>query len=453
LGSEESGESVGGGGSREGLEGEVLGLGGDTGFHRGGRDDGNIGQFAVVSGAKWIEANEVEGVGVHVVTSDDGDDRGSEPGLNKGVVVGTHLGETLGVLVDEGSLSNGVGTREMLVDEEGVFVIGLANALGLSGGVVGPVRRNGGVSDGEEENLDGVGETDVVRLVGVLERVEGLDRGSLDLLDEDITGSTSHSLTLVVGDNSVVGPNLDRGKLGEGGSEIGEDGDTRDDNGLVGVKEGDVVPSNQELVVVSDGELDSHVVVRKGGSGEGNTRVTRVEEWEGEVEDLLWEGLAGSDEVISHTDHVEVTNLLSRGSGESSPEIELVVIETSSDEVVESNGGLTDQVVHKIGSPGYIGIDGDITTILLGTVSGDRSDWGEDKAHPGVKKVITSTGDGDGPFLRESRGTRSTGKNDGDLSKPSRFTGLADKVGGSIVTTVHVLFKFIVGSEINETRG
>ena len=266
-----------------------------------------------------------------MVTSDDGDDWGGEPGLDKGVVVGTHLCETLGVLVDEGGLGNGVGAWEMLVDEEGVFVVGFANALGLAGSVVGPVGRNGGISDGEEEDLDGVGETDVVRLVGVLERVEGLDRGSLHLLDKNIAWCARHSLTLVVGDNGVVGPNLDGGKLGEGGSEIGEDGDTRDDDGLVGVEEGDVVPSDQELVVVSDGELDSHVVVRKGGGGEGNTRVAGVEEWEGEVEDLLWEGLAGGDEVISHTDHVEVTNLLSRGSGESSPEIELVVIETSSD--------------------------------------------------------------------------------------------------------------------------
>jgi len=43
LGSEESWESVGGGGSREGLEGEVLWLGCDTGFNRCGGDDGNVG--------------------------------------------------------------------------------------------------------------------------------------------------------------------------------------------------------------------------------------------------------------------------------------------------------------------------------------------------------------------------------------------------------------------------
>ena len=337
-----------------------------------------------------------------MVTSDDGDDWGGVPWLNKGVVVGTHLCETLGVLVDEGGLGNGVGAWEMLVDEEGVFVVGFANALGLAGSVVGPVGRNGGVADGEEKDLDGVGETDIVRLVGVLERVERLDGSSLDLLDEDITRSASHTFTFIVGYNGVVGPNLDGGKFGEGGTEIGEDGYTRYDNGLVGVEEGNVVPGNEELIVVTDRELDSHVVVRKSGSWESNTRVTSVEEWEGEVENLLWEGLAGSDEVISHTDHVEVTNLFSRRSGESSPEIELVVIETSSYEVIESNGGLTDQVVHEIGSPGYIGIDGDITTVFLGSVSGDGGNRGEDKAHPGVKKVITSTGNADGPFLRKS---------------------------------------------------
>ena len=43
LGSEESWESVGGGGSREGLEGEVLWLGCDTGFNRSGGDNGNVG--------------------------------------------------------------------------------------------------------------------------------------------------------------------------------------------------------------------------------------------------------------------------------------------------------------------------------------------------------------------------------------------------------------------------
>ena len=386
-----------------------------------------------------------------MVTSHDGDDRGGVPGLDQGEIVGSHLGETLGVLVDEGGLGDGVRTGEVLVDEEGVLVVSLANTLGLTGGVVGPVGRHGGVTHGEEENLDGVGETNVVGLVGVLERVEGLDGGSLDLLDENITRSTGHALTLVVGDDGVVGPHLDGGKLGEGGAKVGEDGDTGEDHGLVGVEEGNVVPRDEELVVVSDAELDPHVVVRKGGGGESHTRVAGVEEREGKVEHLLGEGLAGSDEVISHTNHVEVTNLLSRRSGERSPEIELVVIEAGSHEIVESNGGLADEVVHEIGSPGHIGIDGDIAAILLGAVSGDGGNRGEDEAHPSVEKVITRTGDGHRPLLGEAGSTTGPGKNHGYLGEPGRFASLPHKVSGGIVTSVHVFFKFIIGSQIYET--
>jgi len=388
-----------------------------------------------------------------VVTGHDGDDGGGEPGLDEGVVVGSHLGETLGVLVDEGGLGHGVGSGEVLVDEEGLLVIGLAHTLGLAGGVVGPVGGDGGVADGEEEDLDGVGEPDVVGLVGVLERVEGLDRSCLHLLNKNITRGTGHALPLVVGNDGVVGPHLDGGKLGEGGPEIGEDGDTGDDDGLVGVEEGDIVPGDQELVVVADRELDAHVVVRKGGGGEGHTGVPGVEEREGEVEHLLGKGLARGDQIVGHSNHVEVSDLLTGRSGERSPEIELVVVETSGDEVVESNRGLTNEVVHEVRSPRHIGIDGHITTILLGRVGGDRGDGGKHQAHPGVKEVITGTGDADGPLLGETGGTRGTAEDNGNLSKPGGLTGLAHKVCGGVVTAVHVLLKLIVGGEINETRG
>jgi len=388
-----------------------------------------------------------------VVTGHDGDDGGGEPGLDEGVVVGAHLSETLGVLVDEGGLGDGVGAGEVLVDEEGVFVVGLAHALGLAGGVVGPVGGHGGVADGEEEDLDGVGETDVVGLVGVLEGVERLDGSCLDLLNKNITRGTGHALPLVVGDDGVVGPHLHGGELGEGGSKIGEDGDTGDDDGLVGVEEGDVVPGHEELVVVADGELNAHVVVGKGGGGEGHTRVPGVEEGEGEVEHLLGKGLAGGDKIVRHSNHVEVPDLLSGGGGEGRPEIELVVVEASGDKIVESNGGLTDEVVHEIRSPGHIGINGHITSVLLGRVGGDGRHRRKDEAHPGVQEVITGTGDAYRPLLRESGGTGSTAKNNGNLSEPGGLAGLAHKVRGSIVTTVHIFLKLIVCCEINETRG
>ena len=37
---------------------------------------------------------------------------------------------------------------------------------------------------------------------------EGLARSSLDLFDEDIAGGASHSFSFVVGDNSVICPDL-----------------------------------------------------------------------------------------------------------------------------------------------------------------------------------------------------------------------------------------------------
>lgn len=383
-----------------------------------------------------------------MITGDHGDDRGGVPGLHERVVVGTHLGETLGVLVDERGLGNGVRTGEVLVNEERVFVVGLAHTLGLAGGVVGPVGGHGGVADGEEEDLDGVRETNVVGLVGVLERVEGLDGGGLHLLNQNVTRSTGHALPLVVGDNGIVGPHLHGGELGKGGAEIGEDGDTGDDNGLVGIQEGDVVPRNQELVVVADAELDAHVVVGKGGRRKSHTRVPGVEKGKGKIEGLLGEGLARSDEVISHTHHVQVTNLLTGRSGESSPEIKLVVIKTGSHKIVESNGRLADKIVHKIGSPRHKGINGHITTILLASKCWYSGHRGKNQSHPGVEKIITGTRNGHGPFLRESRSARSTRKNDGDLREPCRFTRLPDEICGGVITSVHVFFKLVISSEI-----
>lgn len=107
-----------------------------------------------------------------MVSCYDWDDWGSEPGFYETVIVGTHLCETLGILVDKRGFGNRVGTWEVLVDEESVFEIGFSDTLGFSGGVVGPVRRHGCVSDREEENLDGVGETNIVTLIGILERIE-----------------------------------------------------------------------------------------------------------------------------------------------------------------------------------------------------------------------------------------------------------------------------------------
>lgn len=173
----------------------------------------------------------------------------------------------------------------------------------------------------------------------------------MNLLDQNIARGTGHTFTFIVGDDGIICPNLDTGEFWEGGAKVGEDWDTRDNNGFIGIKEGNVVPRYQEFVVVSDGELNSHVIVRKSSCWKGYTTVTSEEERKGEIEDFLLEGFSGGDEVISHTDHVEVTDLFTCGGCESSPEIELVVVETSSDQIIKGNGSFSDQIVHEIGCP------------------------------------------------------------------------------------------------------
>lgn len=64
------------------------------------------------------------------------DGRGCVVGLDQGEVVAAHVGETLGVLVHQGGLGNGVGTGEVAGEEEvGAISGGRAHSGGL-GGVV-----------------------------------------------------------------------------------------------------------------------------------------------------------------------------------------------------------------------------------------------------------------------------------------------------------------------------
>ena len=70
------------------------------------------------------------------------------------------------------------------------------------------------VTHSEEKNLDGVREADVVLLWSVdILWVETTWRCGLYLFDKNITRSTCHALTLIVRNDSVVGPYTDRAKL------------------------------------------------------------------------------------------------------------------------------------------------------------------------------------------------------------------------------------------------
>ncbi len=62
---------------------------------------GNVGQLTVVGRSHWVQVEEVQGVGVHVVTGLVWDGWGLVVRLNKGVEVRTHVSKTVGVLVEQ----------------------------------------------------------------------------------------------------------------------------------------------------------------------------------------------------------------------------------------------------------------------------------------------------------------------------------------------------------------
>jgi len=384
-----------------------------------------------------------------VVPGIDGNGGGGVPGLDEGEVVGSHVGETLGVLVDEGGLGDGVGTREVAGEEEVVAVGGGGAHTGGGGGVVGPVGGDGGVLDSKEKNLDGVGETDVV--AGRVGGVVGLDGGGLDLLDEDVTGGTGHALPLVVGHNGVVGPDLDVGEVHIGVQEISRGGGATSAVGGGGTTSGcGHIPSSQEIEEPTEREVEAHVVVGKSGRGEGHTRVAGIEEGEGKVEHLGGEVKSRVDQVAGGSDHVGITNLLGTGCGESRPEIELEVAEASRHQVVEGDAGLKDQVVSHIGRPRKESLDRAVVHTGPGGHRCRRGDGRESEAKPCVQEVITRTGDGHRPLLSKPGCSRGTAQHNGHLGEPCSLASLADEVGGRIGTTIHVLLKLIIRGEINK---
>lgn len=183
----------------------VLGVVGGLG------DDADVGELAVVGGAHRVEAVEVEGVGVKMVSGLGGDAGSGVPGLDVGVVVGTHLVETLGVLVDQGGVLDRIGGLILGLDGAG------GDDLKLAGGIVRPLTVGGAIADGEVEGLDGVGEADIIAGLRVGAGSVRGNGGSLHLLDQDIASGTGHLLTLIVGDDGVVSPDADILKVGGGG--------------------------------------------------------------------------------------------------------------------------------------------------------------------------------------------------------------------------------------------
>jgi len=386
------------------------------------------------------------------------DGGGGVPGLHEGEVVAAHIGETLGVLVHQRGLGDGVGAGEV-AGEEQVGAIGGGRAhAGRGRGVVRPVGLDRGVLHREEQHLDGVREADVVG--GGVGGVVGLGRGCLDLLDQYVARGTGHALALVVGHNGVVGPHLHIGEVHVGAGEIGGDrGATGGVHGGAATGGCQHLPGVQQVVQAAEAEVQAHVVVGKGGGGQRHTAVAGVEEGEGQVEGLGGKYQAGVDQVAGGTDHVGVADLLGAGCGEGGPEIEQEVIEARGDEVVEGDAGLTHQVVGHVGCPREEDLrvvyrcDSIKSNGLLDGASGGRGcDLGEGEAQPGVEQVVARSGDADRPFLPESGCSRCPAKNDGYLREPRGFARLSHKVGGGVGATVHILLELVVCGQINETR-
>jgi len=356
--------------------------------------------------------------------------------IDEGEVIRTHLSETVGVFVDERGLKNGINSARRVEIDNNTAI------NGRSSGVVGPLRRACRVANGEEESLDSVRETDVVAWLGVGGGSEGLTWGSLNLLNENVAGSTAHLFTLIVGDNGVVGPNL---SLANGGSTSDQISNLSGSTGDSTSKRSDVI-NDKKLGPIAEAEVDAHFIVGKGGSGKSDTAVTSIEERKGKIESEGWNsdtsGVRAS-EVIEITNHVVVTVALASGNREGSPEVEMVTVEPRGDKVVEGDAALTAEIVHQIAGPAE-------TTIGSELITGSQSDSRNSRTEPRLEKIITSTRDCDTPLITESGLTRCAGKDHGNLSEPRCLANFADEVDSGVRATIHVFLYLIESSEIDE---
>lgn len=381
-----------------------------------------------------------------MVASVGGDCGGMVPGVDQREVVRAHRRETGSALVGERSYRDGVNHGSSLKVNRGS---GRGSNSGRAGSVVRPLVGNSGVAYREEENLDGMRETNVVRRSSVLSGVEGLTRSSLDLLDEHVARSATHTPALVRRDNCVVGPDLASPK-NWGSSDIGRSGSVGDTSC--------VVLKNQELIPIAEGKVDAHVVVGEGRSGKSTATVASEEEGKGKVTSKGWKGSSRSNicgsriavrnrgQLSNVTNHVQVAVGLASGSGKGRPEVQVIVVETGSDKVVKGQGALLDQVVHQVAGP---------TNLTSGSgalVASRQSNGGEGNAKPDAKKVVARAGNAHRPLLPKGSVTSRAGKRNWDLGKPGGLANFAYKVGSGIVATIHVLFKFIKGGKINKAR-
>lgn len=356
----------------------LSGLDGRVGGIVGKRDVGELGVVGRGRGTSGIP--RLKSIRVQVITGVLGDGVGEVPGVGQGEVV-RGVGKTDGVLIEQGSERDGVSGR----DAEG-----RGEDRG-QGSVVGPlhtITTLEGLSKRDvlglvgEEN-DGMGETKIERGTTGGDVLERSNLGLLDLVDEDVTRSITHLNTLVIVDDSVVSIGLN---VGEGG-ELVVLGDTVDIGAHISNSHcaGGTGVDDNELNPVTEVVGDLHVVERKGGNGEGNTRVFAKEKGNGERQGSTTDAGAGADRssiVGGHADHVEITLTLLAHTTPLEVIIQPVVVKLLDLEVVELDLNVTNQVVHKV-------VDPTDSRSRLGINGGLKANSGETSTKEGGENVIT----------------------------------------------------------------
>ncbi len=423
-------------GNSEGTNTSGTGLG----FGRGGEFDTDVGQFAVVGRTVGVDVQEIQGVGVQVVAGLFGDGGSAVPGLDEGEVVDGHVRETLGVLVVDRDVGQGVRGGSGVERYTG------CGGDGRGGRVVGPLSLVGGVLESKEQGLDGVREVDVDagRVAGAVNRLRVV---GLDLLDEQIAGGLAHQLALIVRYQSVLSPNLDVRESNVGVRQIRGRGVRGYTTRASAARDGSDVVNDEQVGPVAEVEAQLHLIVGESGGGEGNTGVAGVAVGEGQHEGGRGDGqtvVGGANSVrvvVQQRDvanHVLVTNALGRGDREGRPEVQEVVIETHLDQIVERNGGFLQQVVHQVARP---------TNTRVGAETGSglvNRDRGERNAEPVEQEVVTSARDVGIP-LNTKLGGLVKGQGRGYNREPSGLGNTADKVGDRLGAAVHVLFWLVIG--------
>lgn len=424
------------------------GAGGDCRDDRiGRRREGqcHVGELSVVGRTEGARREQVEGVGIHMVARLERYGHRGVPRLDEREIIGAHVGQTRGVLVEQGSRGYRVaaeGRREL--HTEGGRHRG-------SGSVVRPFARVGSVLHTEEKCLDGVSEVNVEEVVsraGGL-GVVGLSRGRLDLLDENVARGLTHLHSLLVGDERVLSPHV--------GDELRLTANGKSGARPRGRHSGLVVVNNKKLEPRAEHEGQLHLVVRESSGREGQTGLTEVSERQGKIEHGGRKGVRGAHnervgELFEVSYHVLVTVALAGRDGEGRPEVEEVAVHAGLDEVIEADTDFLAKVVHKVPGPAdaeALGLPASYRRLSSSPVNGDGRYL---DAEPAAEKEVTRSRYGHRELAAELRVARA-GQDDGYDGEPRGLANGLDEVSGSVGATVSVLLCLVEGREIDEAGG